>query len=695
MHYRRSTLKVIAVAMAVAALGALPSTLDAQVIRGTVVGRGETAGVPGVVVLLVDSTGAIVGRALSAEGGEYRVTAPRAGTYRVRTMRIGFRPDTSAVIVMGPGQERVVSLVLANVAAMLDTVRVAERSVCHAAQAGDVTAAIWEQVRTTLMSAQLTARLRAVKATIVTYERTLDPNTERIRQQAAGVISGLTARPWTSLPPDSLRKVGYVVSDRDGSVSYFAPDFEVLLSPNFVIDHCFRIRQDRDTTLLGIAFEPTKDRARVAEIAGTLWLARRTSELRRLEFHYVNAEGEFADRANGEMEFARMSNGGWAIAKWGIKMPVVERRLGARAEFSLYVAELRSVGGELSHALSGTDTLFARPPFTLAGSVLDSTSGAPVAGAELQITGTTLAGRSDAKGRFSIVGMLPGEYTIDVRAPSYASVNAAVRWPLLFIDDQSPVTIRIPSATEIASARSATFTGRVVADTTNLPIAGANVYLSGTGLTVFTNDSGAFRLSDVPPGAHEVTVRKVGYGPLTTTVTFPERRRVDRRIVLTRVTVLDTVVVEARSLAGFEANRALGLGRYLTGAQLEKAAGRMLQAVMRELPGVDLVEGRGSHAWVRSSRVPRIAKGMPLRPNTYVPERWEALLGLTANCYAQVYPDKMLLNPGRPTPPFDIHTLAPESLAAVEWYAGNQLPPEYDKRNADCGVVVLHTRRGK
>src|SRR5690242_5627089 len=78
------------------ALTLLPAVTSAQIVRGDVKVRGDTAGVSGVVVLLLDSAGATVGRALTDARGDYRIVAPSAGTYRLRTMRVGFRPDTSA-----------------------------------------------------------------------------------------------------------------------------------------------------------------------------------------------------------------------------------------------------------------------------------------------------------------------------------------------------------------------------------------------------------------------------------------------------------------------------------------------------------------------------------------------------------------------------------------------------------------------
>jgi hypothetical protein len=63
-------------------------------------------------------------------------------------------------------------------------------------------------------------------------------------------------------------------------------------------------------------------------------------------------------------------------------------------------------------------------------------------------------------------------------------------------------------------------------------------------------------------------------------------------------------------------------------------------------------------------------------------------------CYAQVYLDDVLMNPTRPTEPFDVNTIKLEQLEAVEFYAGpSQTPAKYSRLDSRCGVLVLWTRR--
>jgi hypothetical protein len=52
------------------------------------------------------------------------------------------------------------------------------------------------------------------------------------------------------------------------------------------------------------------------------------------------------------------------------------------------------------------------------------------------------------------------------------------------------------------------------------------------------------------------------------------------------------------------------------------------------------------------------------------------------------------MNPGRPTEPYDVNSIAPDQIESLEWYASpSQTPSRYNNLNSVCGVIVIHTRR--
>src|SRR5689334_13382886 len=154
------SIRLLAACGALSAL--LPVTARAQRIRGEVVDAGSHP-VSGVVVLLLDSASHVAGRALSNEHGEFRVSAARPGSDRIRTLRIGFRPVVSDPMVLVAGGEIPKQLVLSGLPIALDTMRVVDRNVCRSfTDSGAATFAVWEQIRTALTAAELTAASRTI-----------------------------------------------------------------------------------------------------------------------------------------------------------------------------------------------------------------------------------------------------------------------------------------------------------------------------------------------------------------------------------------------------------------------------------------------------------------------------------------------------------------------------------------------------
>lgn len=785
-------------------LALLPAVGNAQAVRGTAIDGGTSAPLPGVVVLLIDSAGSTVARALTGERGEYRLAAAVAGTYRVRTLRIGFRSSMSDAIVLAVGQDVSQPMLLAGVPVSLATVRVVGRSACRVRpDSAAATFSVWEQIGTALAAAELTAATRELSATIVQYQRSLDPAGRRVLRQQSSLRSGTTARPWRSVSLDSLRRSGYAVTEEDETTTYFAPDLDVLLSEAFLADHCFRLVSDDDR--LGLAFEPTLARRNIPGIRGTLWLDRASSELRRLEFRYVNLPREQEAFAGGEIDFLRLAQGGWLISRWSIRVPVIEtRRVAARGSQRLgrivgrSVREIRVDGGELALVTLRRDTLWARPPLTLAGTVRDSASAEGISAARVELRETGLAARTDAMGRFRIPGVLPGEYTLDVTTPLLDAIGVSHHVPLAFTDGANEFAVHLPSADQMARSlcepaadgvvagsvsvqgdsapprdvtkvkvvvewnafgvtsqgflvkpegidaypdarghfricgvprntaltvrveaavgaarplatripldrhlatveisldpeaeRAASLSGVILSDANVEPISGAEVVLPALARSVHTNERGEFRLSDIPAGMHQLLVRRLGYRQRELAIEFESNQTVERRLLLTRVVTLDTVAITASVvLPEFERNRRLGIGRFLTRAELQKHEQLKLPDVLAQLSGVRVMRGT-SGGYVASRR----AMGSSLHCDRLSFE------GRTPTprcaCYAQVYLDNALLYSGAlgETVP-DLNSISVYSVEAIEYYAGpSQTPIQYARLNSQCGVLVIHTRR--
>ena len=794
---------------------------SAQTVRGVVVDAAVRP-VAGVVLLLLDSGAQVAARGLSDQNGRFRVATSRSGRYRLRTLRIGFRPTLSDPIDLRLGGEIEQRVTLSNLPMLLDTVRVAERNVCRAfTDSGAATFAVWDQVRTALLATQLTSASRTVAATTLAYSRVLDAGPGRtagnVLRQQSSVSTDYVTKPWRTLPPDSLRRVGYIVTDRDDALIYYAPDIETLLSPGFVEDHCFRLVTDRKRSgMVGVSFEPTPDRKRVVEIRGTMWVDRASSELRTLEFRYVNAMREQEDQAGATLEFVRMRDGAWSISRWDIRMPVFQQVVGSGREAQAKLAAIQVAGGELVLARRGQDTLWHSAPLSLSGVVLDSSTKAALAHARVGLSGTGLDTVADDRGRFTINGVLPGQYTVEVRTPALDSLHAIHQSSITFASGATPVEIRVPSAAQVAatvcgpaaqsggagiligrvrlrgdssasvvrgarviaewysrtdttrvrraevgtavdggfrvcgapvgteimlraandSAESSepvaaripagtrvsrveivvdrkaqlalagsTFRGVVVSDSGHRPLAGVEVALPELGKSVQTDLRGAFSISGISAGEHQVLVRRIGFGAADTKLMFDGRQTVERRVVLGRAVSLEAILVSEtptdRRMASFEENRHVGLGHFMTRAEIAKHDGMTLAGLVQQFPAAAIVNGKASdHAWVISKHAPNpcgpLAKPDCLRRNGfYFPEAYEKTQGMIVACYAHVYVDGVLVNgTHNPTDPFDLNQISPQSIEAMEFYAGPaETPMKYSRSGSGCGVLVIWLRR--
>ena len=797
-----------------------PSVVGAQVVRGVAL---DAAGqpIPGVVVALLDSAGAVRVRALSDAAGAFSIRAPSAGTYRLRALRIGFQPIDSRLLAVAEGEVVDERFVLDGARVALEEVRVLGQSSCGRSRAEELTTvyAAWEQAMATVTATSLSGS-RGITATMLNIDRTFDASGRRIRAQRTTARTARVAQPWRSLPAEVLRTRGYSEVEADGATSYHAPGLEVLSAATFLEDHCLRLVAAADSAEIGVAFEPSGNRWRLPEIRGTLWMERETAALRRLDFTFTGvpeAPTIAVDMAGGSMVFTRLRSGAVVISRWEIRMPLLTRE-SARST-TVRVSEILSTGGELVLARIGNDTLYARAALVVRGIVSEATSGVPVASAVVSLAGAEGETATDLNGRFAIPDVLPGAYTISVRTASLDSIRAANETPVLVTDGMEELRLSVPTALQLAasvcgqtlagaaarglgavlgyvhdfgsgdgivgvrvvadwtetsisrgagvisqrgrrmetrtdssgafrlcmvptetqlmvralpdsgrttvasvrlapddrfasarltvesgSAATAVLSGFVVADTADQPLADVEIVLPELGIGTRSDARGAFRIEAVPAGRHRLVARRIGFGVLETEVTFAPNEEEERRIVLSPTTVLEEVSVHGRAadeaLRDFAENRRLGLGKFVGREELERLEGRKMSEVVARLSGVG-VTGQGTRAFLLSRR-----QVLPLRAleecsgggspggSVYVPSTAEKRQGVACACYAQVYRDGVLQNPGMPSEPFDVNSIPPAEIEAIEWYASPaETPARYAGLNSACGVYVIHSRR--
>jgi hypothetical protein len=226
-----------------------------------------------------------------------------------------------------------------------------------------------------------------------------------------------------------------------------------------------------------------------------------------------------------------------------------------------------------------------------------------------------------------------------------------------------------------SAAQGSSFIGRVLTDS-GVPIAGAEVVLNGPQNSQRTNAKGEFRFTAVPAGEHIIGVRMPGYAPRIDTIEVAEAGEIHRDFRLSRIeATLPEVPVTAtlldRRLYEFHERRRFGIGRFLDSAEFAKAHGTRTSDKLARLPGLIILRGRFSDAYVANNRQ-RTQRG-----------------GL---CRSAIWLDGVNLGID-----YNVNLLDPGEIAAIEWYAGQasiparfNTPPRAGQRY--CGVLVIWTR---
>ena len=248
-----------------------------------------------------------------------------------------------------------------------------------------------------------------------------------------------------------------------------------------------------------------------------------------------------------------------------------------------------------------------------------------------------------------------------------------------------------------------TLVGQVLRDSLRTPIDEAIVTIPSHKRIAMTDAEGRFRFGQLSAGPLEVTVKRVGYRPYTERLRVHDDSTVNLEILMVRMTVLDSVTVTGGGIRSFEEHRALGLGKFMTRAELEKLEHVRLSNVMSQMTGSRVVSGKGGYAWLVGGRA-HIRSIMPAgsQQQCTQADAADAAQGApSCACYTQVYLDDMLVFANRRIPNhsealFNLNSIRIDQIEALEYYAtGLNVPIKYASAGASCGVLVLHTRKSR
>lgn len=237
--------------------------------------------------------------------------------------------------------------------------------------------------------------------------------------------------------------------------------------------------------------------------------------------------------------------------------------------------------------------------------------------------------------------------------------------------------------------------GTVLDDANDRPIAGAIVALEALKLQVVTDSAGNFRIPSLPLGRFVVSIKRVGYGPLTAIANFNGTDTLEYDFALVKqATQLPEVAINTPKrvppkLVEFETRRASGFGQFITDSMLAKNIHRRLSEIMMQVPGTRIVRSESSSAWIANPVGYTSGVKFQLSP-------MDVARGADPNqCYAAVMLDGNRIFSGQPGEIlFDINSLGTNSIAGIEFYrdAAN-IPAKFNVTSGKtCGLIVIWTK---
>ncbi|MDX1577987.1 MAG: carboxypeptidase-like regulatory domain-containing protein, partial [Gemmatimonadota bacterium] len=514
-----------------------------QELRGRVVVEG-TPGEPvdGALVALLSPADSVVDAGFSNLSGFFVLGAPVAGPYRVRIERIGFESWTSGALDLDLSAPRSAEFAIPIRPVRLARIDVSiERQCMQDPREAEQFAIVWSEARKALEAARLAQREEMFRFNSILFDRELSWRGREIAAVATEAANDVVEAPFRSLPADRLSAQGYIgrESEDDGTIYFYAPDAEVLLSREFMRDHCFELDRGEEDgrSRIGIVFEPRDDRE-LTDISGVLWLDEATAELERVEFEYERLPFRGIDDRGigGEVQYARLPGGAFVVRDWFIRMPALAREEGRERYRIRYFTEY---GGQLREVFDSEGS----PVRWLEGAVIRGEIWNPIADRPLgdaivtldRPDGPDIHAHTGPRGEFLFHGLDEGRHRLTYHHPLFATIDwrPPRQEVLLATSEVVALSFALPDPDGIRAdrcgdeANGGLVFGRVLPER-GLPYSGVQVdaewdplRAAGRGrsaqvqrISDRTDSNGVYELCGVPPGVDISLYLKGSDGPV-------------------------------------------------------------------------------------------------------------------------------------------------------------------------------------
>ena len=227
-------------------------------------------------------------------------------------------------------------------------------------------------------------------------------------------------------------------------------------------------------------------------------------------------------------------------------------------------------------------------------------------------------------------------------------------------------------ASSTLAAQDATVGGTVLADSSERPLAQAEVSFPLLGRSTRTDSAGNFHFSGIKPGRQRFRIRLVGYASLESWLVIGEKQNLEADFLLQPLTTkLATVNIktDARTVTTVRAQEFAenqkGMGHYITADVFDKEQGRNLSTIVASrVAGITAVKRGGTEEYLAATR---------------------------NGCFMQIIlNDLQIYSSGMA--PFNINSISAMEVIGIEIYTPPATPAKYLGIGAGCGTIVIWTK---
>ncbi len=139
---------------------------------------------------------------------------------------------------------------------------------------------------------------------------------------------------------------------------------------------------------------------------------------------------------------------------------------------------------------------------------------------------------------------------------------------------------------ELHSSDRFVFSGQLLSNRDNRPVASATIILAGTGKKILSDSTGHFEISNIEKGKHQIRISSMGFSPVTKQISFPGKEVI--RLMETEQE-LDQVVVTAVTGATKIKRTPVSIAIVSQKEMNKSTSHNVIDALLKSVPGVSAI----------------------------------------------------------------------------------------------------------